>query len=185
MKTRILAMATVGALGVLAGATFASAQCGGMHSGGHSGHQTAEAEKPKVIVYPIDYCIVSGEKLGDMGDPVRYVHEGRTVYFCCKGCIKKFEADPAKYLAVLDAAAKPKSLDWCVVTGDKLGEMGKPVPYEYKDRELTFCCKSCIKEFEKDPKAYLARLDSALAGQITRPSDSVATESGHHHGDQD
>jgi YHS domain-containing protein len=27
------------------------------------------------------------------------VHEGRTYYFCGAGCRKRFEADPARYLA--------------------------------------------------------------------------------------
>jgi YHS domain-containing protein len=48
-------------------------------------------------------CPVSGEKLGegDMGKPVSISYKGRTVLLCCKMCIKKFEADPAKYLAKL------------------------------------------------------------------------------------
>lgn len=29
-------------------------------------------------------------------------HDGRTVYFCCGMCAPKFEADPAKYLAIID-----------------------------------------------------------------------------------
>ncbi|MBZ5587937.1 MAG: YHS domain-containing protein [Acidobacteriia bacterium] len=48
-------------------------------------------------------CPVSGEKLGegDMGAPVSVQYKGRTVQFCCKMCVKKFDADPAKYLAVM------------------------------------------------------------------------------------
>lgn len=190
-----------------------------MHSGSHSDHAAEKTNQSKLIVYPIDYCIVSGEKLGDMGDPVKYEYKDRTVYFCCKGCIKKFEADPAKYLAALDAAiaganaaktepaatAKPiatattssdttksqpapklTTLDWCIVSGEALGAMGKTVSYKYKDRDLTFCCKGCVKEFEKTPAAYMAKLDSALAGQITRPMEAedankAHDESGSHH----
>ena len=55
--------------------------------------------------YPIDWCVVSGEKLGAMGAPVTYVYQGRTIKFCCSGCIKEFEAQPARYLARLDSAA--------------------------------------------------------------------------------
>lgn len=62
----------------------------------------AEAAKP----YPLQTCIVSGEKLGEMGKPFIYTHEGREVRFCCKGCLKDFKKDPAKYLQKLDAAAK-------------------------------------------------------------------------------
>jgi YHS domain-containing protein len=48
-------------------------------------------------------CPVTGEKLGegDMGAPVGIQYKGRTVMFCCKMCIAKFEKDPAKYLAKL------------------------------------------------------------------------------------
>lgn len=48
-------------------------------------------------------CPVSGETLegGEMGEPVSYAYHGRTIKFCCTSCIKKFEADPAKYLAKL------------------------------------------------------------------------------------
>lgn len=65
-----------------------------------------EDAKPAVTPYTLDTCIVSGEKLGDMGEPIVKVHEGREVKFCCKSCIKKFDKDPAKYIAAADAKAK-------------------------------------------------------------------------------
>jgi YHS domain-containing protein len=60
--------------------------------------------------YPLDVCVVSGEKLGgSMGAPVDYVYKGQLVRFCCGGCIDKFEKDPQKYLDMLKAkpAAEP------------------------------------------------------------------------------
>jgi YHS domain-containing protein len=60
--------------------------------------QTADA-------YPIDYCIVSGEKLGSMGDPVAYNYKGRTIKFCCNHCVETFEKSPEMYIAKLDSAA--------------------------------------------------------------------------------
>lgn len=51
--------------------------------------------------YPLDACIVSGEKLGSMGDPFVLVHEGQQVKFCCEHCRPKFDQEPAKYLAKL------------------------------------------------------------------------------------
>ena len=36
-----------------------------------------------------------------MGKPVVTVHEGQEIKFCCKPCIKKFNANPAKFLAKL------------------------------------------------------------------------------------
>jgi hypothetical protein len=77
---------------------------GSPQTGGQSG---VEKEKPKtaVVPYPLDSCIVSGEKLGSMGDPIVKVYDGREVRFCCSGCVKKFEADKAGYLAKIDAKA--------------------------------------------------------------------------------
>lgn len=51
--------------------------------------------------YPLTTCVVSGEKLGEMGPPVVINYQGTEVRFCCNGCVKKFNADPAKYLVKL------------------------------------------------------------------------------------
>ena len=55
------------------------------------------ADKP----YPLNTCIVSGNALGSMGKVVVKSHEGQEIKFCCKPCVKKFDANPAKYLARL------------------------------------------------------------------------------------
>lgn len=51
--------------------------------------------------YPLNTCIVTDNELGSMGDPVTLVHEGQEIKFCCKPCVKKFKADPQKYLSKL------------------------------------------------------------------------------------
>jgi YHS domain-containing protein len=53
---------------------------------------------------------------------------------------------------------KPYTPVTCVVSGDKLGEMGKPVVFEYKGQEIKLCCKACRKDFDKDPAKYLKKL---------------------------
>ena len=68
-----------------------------------------KAEKAKP--YPLDKCIVSDEKLGEMGKPFVFVYEGQEIKLCCKSCQKDFKKDPAKYLKKLkdaEAAAKKK-----------------------------------------------------------------------------
>lgn len=66
--------------------------------------------------YPLENCVVSGEKLevSDMGEPFDYIHteEGkpdRLVRFCCKSCLKTFKKAPAKYLKKIDDAASAKA----------------------------------------------------------------------------
>ena len=52
----------------------------------------AAALKPESAVsgsskpYPLETCLVSGEKLGEMGEPYEIVYEGRQIKFCCKKC---------------------------------------------------------------------------------------------------
>ena len=58
---------------------------------------------------------------------------------------------------------KPYTLKTCVVSGDKLGEMGDPFVYTYKDRQIKFCCKGCLKDFNKDPKKYIKKIEAAEA----------------------
>ncbi len=50
---------------------------------------------------PAEKCIVSGEPLGEMGAPFEYVYQGKTLKFCCKSCVPKFEKEPEKYLSKL------------------------------------------------------------------------------------
>ena len=59
-------------------------------------------------------------------------------------------------------STKSKSpLTTCVVSGDQLGEMGKPVVINYQGTEVQFCCKECVGSFQKDPAKYLAKLRAA------------------------
>ena len=53
--------------------------------------------------YKLTTCVVTDNELGSMGDPVSIVHEGQVVKFCCEPCIKKFKANPEKYLKKLRA----------------------------------------------------------------------------------
>jgi hypothetical protein len=48
-----------------------------------------------------------------MGDAVGYIHRAtgqpdRVIFICCEGCLDDFKANPAKFLAKVDAAAKAK-----------------------------------------------------------------------------
>ena len=55
--------------------------------------------------YPLTTCVVSGEKLGGHGDPYIHTHEGVEVRFCCKPCLKDFNAEPEKYVAMIKAGS--------------------------------------------------------------------------------
>ena len=64
----------------------------------------AEEKKDKAKPYKLDTCAVSDEKLGEMGKPYVFTHEGRELKLCCKSCLKDFKKDPAKYVKKVEAA---------------------------------------------------------------------------------
>lgn len=70
----------------------------------------SKESKEKVKPYTLDYCIVSGEKLGgSMGKPHTITYQGREIKFCCPGCEGAFKKDPAKYIKKIEEAEKAKS----------------------------------------------------------------------------
>ena len=72
---------------------------------------TSSTEQTSAKAYPLDTCLVSGEKLGSMGDPVVIVHEGQEIKFCCDKCQPRFKKDPAKYLTKLDGSTGDSMTD--------------------------------------------------------------------------
>jgi len=69
----------------------------------------AEKQSEKTKPYPLEKCVVSDEKLGEMGKPYVFTHEGREIKLCCKSCLKDFKKDPAKYVKKIEEAeAKAK-----------------------------------------------------------------------------
>lgn len=65
-----------------------------------------DKKEEKAKPYPLDKCIVSDEKLGEMGKPYVFVNDGQEIKLCCKSCLKDFNKDKAKYMKKLADAEK-------------------------------------------------------------------------------
>ena len=59
----------------------------------------AAEEAPKKETKAQTKCPIMG---GDIDKSVFADHDGKRVYFCCKGCPEKFKKDPAKYIKQLE-----------------------------------------------------------------------------------
>jgi YHS domain-containing protein len=119
--------------------------------------------------YPLDTCVVSGEPLGSMGDPVVVKHEGREVKLCCEGCVDSFKKDPEKYLKKIDAAILDQQLpdyplEVCLASGEKLGVMGDPYTFVYENRAIKLCCEGCASHFDggEEGDKMVKKLDKAV-----------------------
>jgi YHS domain-containing protein len=71
--------------------------------------------------------------------------------------------------SVTSTKPKPDLLTTCPVSGDKLGEMGKPYVFVYQGQEVKLCCPDCKKDFDKDPAKYLKKIRAADKNAPAKP----------------
>jgi YHS domain-containing protein len=114
--------------------------------------------------YPLTTCIVSGEKLSpNLTDNHTEVIGNRLFAFCCPACPAEVKKNPEKYIEKLNQAVTEKQVkdypaEVCPVSGQKLGSMGEPVNYVHGNQLVRFCCKGCVREFEKNPEKYMEKV---------------------------
>ncbi len=138
----------------------------------HEGHDHATAGNAAQAQssgdpYLLDTDAATGEKLVPLEKQVVIEHDGRELRFNTEESARTFRSDPAKYLAEVDAALVRQQLPFypletCPVSGEKLGEMGAPVDFVYRNRLVRFCCKGCKPKFLADPDKFIAKLDKAV-----------------------
>jgi RND family efflux transporter MFP subunit len=88
-------------------------------------------------------------------------YQGKTYGFCSDGCKKRFDADPAKYLAKAKAqpeAAAESARAKDPVCGMKVEEAdakAAKLSSEHEGKTYFFCNEACKKQFEASPAKYL------------------------------
>ncbi len=148
-----------------------------------------EIVKAQMPFYPLTDCPIQGGKLGSMGEPVNYVYNNRLVRFCCEDCLPKFLNDPKPTLAKLDEAVLKQQREHypiatCLVSDEAFGgDMGEPIDRVYNNHLIRFCCKGCVKDFEKTPAKFLSILDEAWKKQGGMPGEIHAGNKGGQHED--
>ena len=130
-------------------------------------------------------CPVMDEPLGGMGTPIKVTVGDKPIFLCCRGCIKKVEAEPGKYLAKVhdqpSSAAVPAGSDQvregifkvtaadapyiaaqkkCPVMDEPLDAMGGPYKVHANGKAIYICCPGCAKRIAAEPGKYLAILNS-------------------------
>ena len=58
-----------------------------------------------------------------------------------------------------DSKVKAYPLKKCIVSDEELGSMGDPFVFTHNGQEIKLCCKSCQKDFKKDPAKFLKKLE--------------------------
>ena len=147
---------------------FCCAGCLGEFEGNQAkywGEIDAKIVEQQLMHYPIETCIVTGDKLGV--EAINHVHNNRLVRLASADAAAAFKADPASYLKALDkkiveTQLRDYPMDTCPV-GGPLGSMGEPVNFIYMNRLVRFCCGGCEKSLVNEPAKYMGKLDKAYA----------------------
>ena len=113
------------------------------------------------------------------GDVLRKVGVGAMTMLLLMGVCAPALAAESKDASVAKKD-KPYPLSVCIVSDEKLGDMGEPEVLHYKGREIKFCCSDCVKSFNKDPQKYIAKLDKAAKASATQPASRKSDESHKH-----
>ena len=60
-----------------------------------------------------------------------------------------------------DKKGKPYPLKTCIVSGEEINDKGdmKPHVFVVEGQEVKLCCKSCLKDFNKDTAGYLKKIE--------------------------
>jgi len=100
------------------------------------------------------------------------------VFFCCGGCIEKYEAKPDKYAAkVADQREKlkdrPKVQVTCPISGKPVD--GKTT-ITHDGETVGFCCPKCPDAFSKDPGKYKSKLANSFTYQTHCPVSGEAID---------
>lgn len=110
----------------------------------------------------ITTCAVTGEKLADKSISGEFF--GRTVYFCCGGCLDKAKKSPELYLKPTSEAqavaakasttflGKGDGIETCPVTGEPVK---KNLKAEVNGQVFYVCCEGCIATIKSNPELYL------------------------------
>ena len=115
-------------------------------------HEPSKHEQVHIAVQAI--CPVSGEKLGEHGEPIKVKIGEENIFLCCKQCMQgqvkpqywgAIHANFAKAQRICPVMKKdlPANPKWTVVSG----------------QIFYICCPPCSKKIAADPQSYLKQID--------------------------
>jgi YHS domain-containing protein len=82
-------------------------------------------------------------------------------------------ADETNSPATPSTPPRPDKLTTCPVSGEKLGEMGKPYVFVYNGQEVKLCCPGCRKDFDKTPEKYMKKIREADQPAKSKPAEDT------------
>ena len=181
--TMAIAILTSGFLG-----SAASAQDGKKHAEGHDPKAMQQAEKmitdafsklsaeDQKLARAQRFCpMMTYDRLGAMGTPLKVMIEGKPVFLCCKECTKeamdggaatvktaeKLRAATAELAKLpMEERMAAEAQKYCAInTKGFLGSMGTPIKLMLSGKPVFLCCDGCTAKAQANPVATLAKAE--------------------------
>ncbi len=127
------------------------------------------ASRPKAVEDPVCHMQVLPESAAG-----KHEYNGTTYYFCSTSCLRKFQADPGRYLN----AAAPEPMGGAEAVEDPVCHMQvnpeqAAGSQEYKGQTYYFCSARCLEKFNADPERYLGAVPVQVPEHV--PAGTVYT----------
>ncbi len=106
---------------------------------------------------------VCGMQVDEKTAAASSVFDGKTYYFCCAGCRKKFDANAGAYLGAQPHASGKVTTDKDPVCGMSVTPQSKH-QHEHQSTTYYFCSAGCRAKFSADPDRYLKPAQPVPAG---------------------
>jgi Cu+-exporting ATPase len=133
--------------------------------------------------------VIEGREAG------KWEYKGTTYYFCNSGCLKRFQADPERFLSQPRSEVRMQNAEvrtagpGATAKDAKSAESGQDIPplapvshidpvckmvvregseagkWDYKGTTYFFCNPNCLKRFRADPERFLKTTESAGMGE--------------------
>ena len=73
-----------------------------------------------------------------------------------------FAEEGHDHTGAADSALEEVGNPACPVSGEKIGEMGEVVKYEYNGKIYNLCCPMCKKDFDLDPEKFSKKAEDQM-----------------------
>jgi YHS domain-containing protein len=134
------------------------------------------------------FCpIMEYTRLGADGTPIKVVLNGKSIFVCCKGCVKDAKksgdatvATTKKLTKVSATLAKLppdermaiEAQKYCAVQPKNfLGPMGAPVKLQIEGKTVYVCCNGCKKGAQANPTATLSMVEKLKKAGVNETHD--------------
>jgi hypothetical protein len=146
-------------------------------------NELPEADRPLAVAQR--WCAVEQDnRLGSMGAPVKLMLDGKPVFLCCSGCVKRAKANSKATLAAAATLTKitanlaklsdgdrqeAETQKFCAIKQQvRLGSTGTPVKVTIDGKPIFVCCSKCAVQAAENPGDALAKATALRVKNLTR-----------------